>query len=120
MSGQPGPIEITCDAPPYRIVRACGLVGFRSPLDVRWCRMSGFRRDQADPKGTTSDFPWMAALGLVGLREPTCACGDELPALTRFEFRRHGQTVGAFLLGQCPGCGTMFWEEWTPDRAGER
>jgi hypothetical protein len=96
------------------------MVGFRSPLDVRWRRMSRFRREQADPKGATSDFPWMAVLGLVGLREPPCACGEELPALRRFEFRHHGQTVGAFLLGQCPCCDTMFWEEQPPARSGDR
>jgi hypothetical protein len=82
--------------------------------------MSGFRRAQASPKGTTSDFPSMAVLGLVGLRKPTCPCGEELPALRRFEFRSLGETVATLLLGQCRRCGTMFWEEPPPARSGDQ
>jgi hypothetical protein len=120
MSGQPGPLGIACDAPPYGIVRACRQAGFRSPLDVRWCRMSRLLKEQADRERATWRSLWMAVLGIDQPGEPTCPCGEELPALRRFEFRRLGETVGTLLLGQCRRCDTMFWEEQPPRRSGDQ
>jgi hypothetical protein len=40
VSDSSGPTEVDCDAPPYAIVRACARLGFRSPPDVRWRRLT--------------------------------------------------------------------------------
>jgi len=53
------PIDIECDAPSYAFVEACEKVGFRSPLDVRWCRMSHFLGSQREPDGGFHPLRWL-------------------------------------------------------------
>lgn len=109
MSARLGPVEIECDAPPYAVVQACGCLGFRRPLDVRWrharelttCRPPGAR-------GLGRRL-WSALLGRG--RGPACGCGQALGPLGRFEFTLRWGTEVEYLLGQCPRCATMFWKE---------
>lgn len=101
-------MEVQCDAPPYAFVKACEGVGFQSPLDVRWCRMSRF----LDKWKTLLDFlPWNLVFRNKRLNGRTCTCGWPLPALKKYEFSFLCEKVADYLLGQCPKCRTVFWEE---------
>jgi hypothetical protein len=111
MAGRLGLFEISCDAPPYEIVQGCQGAGFRSPLDVRWVRMNRFLNDRAACRQSVWHQPWKTLLGLGPPRTPGCSCGHELPVLKKFVFTIHGETAGELLLGQCPQCLTVFWEE---------
>ncbi|HMC63839.1 MAG TPA: hypothetical protein VKI65_02765 [Gemmataceae bacterium] len=108
-TNQLGPIELCCDAPPYSIVKACRLVEFRQPEDVRWLRAS---RDDVPandpeyarvrPRESPVNFP------MPSIR---CSCGQTLPALEKFQFFFASGSQTNYLLGQCPGCGTIYWDE---------
>jgi hypothetical protein len=111
MSSPLGPIEICCDAPPYRIVQACHDVGIRSPEDVRWLRLSEFRRLQ-DGKPQSSSSPWWKLLwGKARYAGRTCTCGASLPRLRLVVFTLNTGDELAYLLGQCDQCRTVFWDE---------
>ena len=73
-----------CDAPNYRIVRACHEYGFERPEDVRWqCHAA-----------------------------PVAGCCGDFVSMTYHEFTHKvkGELVRpAFFLGQCPTCFTIFW-----------
>jgi hypothetical protein len=59
-------------------------------------------------------FGWRLWKALLGRRrgEPLgCTCGQGLPPLRRYEFTLRWGTEVEYLLGQCPRCATMFWEE---------
>jgi hypothetical protein len=102
-----GPIDINCDAPPFSVVKACEKLGFRSPLDVRWCRMSHFVKDQRE-RG------FHLLLWLLGNSQPSkanCICGQILPLMEPHTFTFASEKEAHFLLGQCCRCRTMFWEE---------
>jgi hypothetical protein len=109
MANRLGPLEIDCDAPPYEVVRACEALGFRSPLDVRWCRLCRFLAERASREKEV----WRA---LMWLRRPeqNCGCGQRLPDFTRCEFRFVSGAARTLLLGQCPRCAAIFWEEPRP------
>jgi hypothetical protein len=54
---------------------------------------------------------------LFGARKPrlaTCTCGQPLPGLTKYGFSFLAQNVGDYLLGQCSGCRTIFWDSAVP------
>jgi hypothetical protein len=105
-----GPLEIDCDAPPYEVVQACQREGFRSPLDVRWCQLGRFLTEQASrEKGF-----WRVLLWLTQAREPNCTCGQALPDFLSCKFGFASGAVRTLLLGQCPRCGTIFWQEPSP------
>ncbi len=104
MANRLGPIEITCDAPPYYIVRGCHRVGIEAPEDVRWCRMSHFLN-------TSSGGIWKALLGLHHSGEKTCSCKRNLPLLERCTFTLASGKQVSYYLGQCQGCHTVYWEE---------
>jgi hypothetical protein len=108
MSSQLGPLDIQCDAPPYSVVHACEGLGFRSPLDVRWCRMSHFPGDR---EGGTGMFPWKLLFGAGQPQEKACTCGVPLPALEKYTFTLVSAKVSDYFLGQCRRCHTVFWEE---------
>jgi hypothetical protein len=108
MSNSLGPLEICCDAPPFDVVRACGRLGFHSPLDVRWCRMSHFLADKGGPFGSCL---WEWVFAAVGSREKPCTCGEPLPTLEQYAITLACNQVADYLLGQCPLCRTIFWEE---------
>lgn len=103
-----GTLEISCDAPPDAVVRACETLGFQSPLDVRWCRKSQLRRGHSRLGGIHALYPWnWFATRNRPSQGNTCTCGQPLPVLYKFALDK----VADYLLGQCCRCRTMFWEE---------
>jgi hypothetical protein len=113
MSSSLGPIEIICDAPPYSIVRASRTLGFLSPEDVRWCRMSHYRAERDSLWELLNPVTWKQALGgsVRTRRAYTCVCNQDLPAMERYLFTFGTGRQEAYLLGQCRHCRTIFWEE---------
>ena len=111
MATQFGPIELDCDALPYPIVQACERLGFRAPLDVRWCRLSRFLSDRAAAAGLLGGLSW-SGLFHRGQRPGTqCTCGESLPSLEQYTFMYLSGTEAEYRLGQCEACNTMFWDE---------
>lgn len=100
MSGEFGPLDIVCDAPPYPVVRACAGLGFRAPQDVRWRRVD--RRELARPGGL---FNWGRP------RAPACACGQAMPPLESYTFTFVSGSQSRYFLAQCPRCRTIFWDK---------
>jgi len=41
----------------------------------------------------------------------TCRCGQKLPSLDRYTFTYLTGHEASYLLGQCPRCKTVYWEE---------
>ena len=111
MSNQLGPIDVQCDAPPYAVVRACRRVGIRSPEDVRWCRLIHFLDQAGGWKGLLHPLTWRKLLGRAAEGEQCCSCGAKLPIMERVTFTFTTGREETLLLGQCCGCGTVFWEE---------
>jgi hypothetical protein len=97
-----------CDAPAYAIVDACGQLGFRTPLDVRWCQSPLVNQQPAHRAHVAL---WKRFFGIGSATEPTCSCGHRLPRLERCTFILPTQQVVNYLLGQCPRCRTIFWHE---------
>jgi hypothetical protein len=114
MFSQLGRPEICCDAPPYGIVRACEKCGFSSPLDVRWCRLSHFVNRAGQREGTIGLRFWQWLFGKPKLKARACTCGQPLPHLKEVGFTFLSKKAGDYLLGQCPRCRTMFWDEALP------
>jgi len=111
MSSQLGPIEITCDAPPYLVVQACASLGFNAPLDVGWWRLSQFLAESGDRGGLLELAPWKWFSFRDQSREKHCACGGPLPVMEGYSFTFVSHKVADYWLGQCPRCGTIFWEQ---------
>jgi hypothetical protein len=103
MSNQLGPIEVTCDSPPFFIVQACLRIGLKSPADVRWNRLS----HQADAQGG-----WRQLLGFPAASTATsCHCGQPLPGLEAYTFTLVTGKEVSYLLGQCGRCRTIYWDD---------
>jgi len=104
-----GPIDIECDAPPYSVVEACGNLGFQSPLDVRWCRLSRYLGRQREPADGFHPLRWLFG----GRQHPTttCICGEPLPRMKHCTCTFASGKEDEYLFGQCRRCLTMFWEE---------
>jgi hypothetical protein len=111
MSSQLGSVEVTCDAPPYEVVRACQQVGFRTPLDVRWVRSSGLVSCPGPRQGWFAFRRWLELLGLSRPASRTCSCGERLPPLRWHRFIYHFGGQSDYVLGQCPRCHTIFWDQ---------
>jgi hypothetical protein len=113
MSSSLGPLEITCDAPPYPVVRASHGLGFVKPEDVRWARMSHFQAERESVWELLNPLAWKNALAGQGrTRKPvTCSCGLDLPTLERYLFTYADGRQEAYMLAQCLRCHTVFWEE---------
>jgi len=111
MSSRLGPIDITCDAPPYSVVQACAWLEFQTPLDVRWCRMSHFLATQDERTGAAGLHPWKWFSIGNQPKDNTCTCGEPLAALEWYTFAFTSGTVAHYHLGQCRRCRTIFWEE---------
>jgi hypothetical protein len=94
MSAHLGPIDLTCDAPAYPVVRACERLGFRTPLDVRWSRMIVF-----------------LGFGHPAAASQHCCCGETLPPLERYLFEFRDGREASYWLGQCPRCHTIHWND---------
>jgi hypothetical protein len=112
MASQLGPIDVMCDAPSYPVVRACRRVGVHRPEDVRWCRISHFLAQTAGWVGLLNPLTWSKLFGHGQAADAkTCNCGEKLPVLERVTFTFSTGREEAYLLGQCPRCGTVYWEE---------
>jgi hypothetical protein len=112
MASQFGPIEIDCDAPPYGIVEACDRIGFRSPLDVPWYRLSHFLGGEGSQGGGVFSLQlWKHLLGLDRSGTKTCRCGQLLPALEKCTFTFLSSKQADYLIGQCRDCLTIFWDK---------
>ncbi len=111
MSSKLGPLEVVCDAPPYCIVRACHLIGLRKPEDVRWLRLSSVVKPRHEGEQAAPSFFQKLLWSSGRVKDVTCTCGQQLPALEKYVFTllHHGDLY--YLLGQCPRCHTVFWEE---------
>jgi hypothetical protein len=113
MSDALGPLEIECDAPSYSIVKACHMVGFETPEDVRWVRMSHQLVGDASGWGLFHN-PVRSLLGrgtaAVG---QTCSCGRKLPALEKYTFTYLNGREASYMLAQCRGCRSVYWDEAT-------
>jgi hypothetical protein len=110
MANQLGTIDIDCDAPGYPVVRACSALGFRDPLDVRWCRLTHLPAEPHGLRAVLSLRKWTQFFGLSRPRGKACLCGRELPALEWYCFREPAGRMIDYLLGQCRRCRTMFWD----------
>jgi hypothetical protein len=111
MSSRLGPLEIECDAPSYSIVCACRELGLESPEDVRWRRLSRFRREWKDRKSLFVISSWTELLGRHEARPITCSCGLPLPALETYSFLFASGGARTYQLGQCRRCHAIFWDE---------
>lgn len=112
-SSQLGTLEVTCDAPPYEIVRACEELPFQSPLDVRWCRKSQVIRGRNKRGGISALYPWnWFSKRKAQPQVEICACGQPSPFLHKCSFitPEHG-LVAEYRIGQCSRCKTILWEE---------
>jgi hypothetical protein len=99
MSGELGPIEFVCDAPPYPVVKACSELGFSRPQDVRWQRVD---RKSVQPR--TGLLPWRRAAA-------PCSCGTPLPDLESYTFTFVSGSQAKYYLGQCRHCRTIYWDQ---------
>ena len=111
MSSPLGRIDVCCDAPPYLVVKACRHIGMRSPEDVRWLRMSAFRKEQNDSHQRPSLLFWTKLWKASKPRGTMCTCGEALPELELVVFRHDTGDRSCYLLGQCCRCHTVFWDE---------
>lgn len=103
--------EFECDAPPYPIVEACETIGIRSPLDVRWCRISRSRL----ASGQASSLFGRLVRKLFHAQPPeaeiTCFCRKPLPETECYRFTCSGEESVCYRIGQCPQCFTIFWDD---------
>jgi hypothetical protein len=110
MSQQLGPLDVSCDSPPYHIVQACSRVGFETPEDVRWCRFG-----QSDmPAGWRQLIhftPWNVLMGSGQQSEKSCGCGQRLPRLETYTFTLITGKELSYVLGQCSRCHAIFWDD---------
>jgi hypothetical protein len=106
-----GKVEIWCDAPPYPVVEGCSLIGIHSPEDVRWCRLSHFVSGSFPDGGLHEVLAWLKRLFGGADLPQACLCGAELPALAPFRLLCGDDDQPTYLIGQCPRCHTVFWEE---------
>jgi hypothetical protein len=105
-----GPLEVSCDAPAYSVVRACQGLGFVTPEDVRWCRLSHVFEGKAVPEGATALQVW-GWLFRNQAKEKPCVCGHPLPILETYTFTFASLKTANYLLGQCRHCHTIYWEQ---------
>jgi len=110
MPNQLGPIEICCDAPSYPVVHACETLGFQTPLDVGWVRVSPLPLS-GEPTEDAGRSPWKWLFGNRQQQDNCCHCGERLPTLERYTFQFLAGNSAHYLLGQCRRCGTIFWKQ---------
>jgi len=103
--------DLNCDCPPYSIVRACRMVGFKRPEDVRWCRLSQFRKGCYRRLEFFSLRTWKMLFRMAQHPDDSqCTCGSKLPLLEKYTFTCVSGREIEYYLGQCPRCQTVFWE----------
>jgi hypothetical protein len=111
MAKQLGPLEISCDAPPFSVVTACRRVGFQEPEDVRWSRLSQMWGAAPEEWEALKRRPWQLVLRMAAPDVKKCRCGQKLPELDRYTFTFLTGQESSYLLGQCPRCRTVYWED---------
>jgi hypothetical protein len=111
MSNQFGPIEIYCDAPPIPIVQGCERLGFHSPMDVRWRRLSHLLAEQDKRQKALGLSLWKSFVSTTQLQRKICSCGEPLPCLEWYTFTFRSGQFTYCCLGQCVRCRTIFWDE---------
>ena len=111
MANQLGPLDISCDAPPYSVVTACRRVGFQDPEDVRWCRLNQIMDTPPDEWEMLKRHPWRLLIRMASPEVKSCRCGQQIPTFDRYTFTYLTGHESSFLLGQCPRCKTIYWEE---------
>jgi hypothetical protein len=92
-------------------VQACQRLGYRAPLDVRWARL---KRVAPGPNERPSLFSLRAWKQLFGLALPwssACRCGGLVAGLRKFRFVLGPRKKLTCVIGQCPRCGTIHWDE---------
>jgi hypothetical protein len=108
---QLGPLEISCDAPPFSVVTACRRVGFQEPEDVRWSRLSQVLGAPSREWEALKRNPLKLVLRMGAPDMKKCHCGQKLPELDHYTFTFLAGEESSYLLGQCPRCRTVYWEE---------
>src|SRR5579864_6899350 len=93
------PLDSECDAPLYAVVEACGKLGFQSPLDVRWCRMSLFVGGHCERARGFHPIRWL--FGGSVPPKTACTCGQPLPAMQRCACTFESGKLDEYLFGQC-------------------
>ena len=107
MSSKLGPLEIHCDAPSYSVVRACHLINFETPEDVRWLR-SSHHGNGPETSGLDSE----KLFSFLSRGTPhSCSCGHKVPRLEKYTFTFLTGNEASYLLAQCPRCRTVYWDE---------
>ncbi len=114
MCNRLGPLEICCDAPPYEVVRACKVRGFQSPLDVGWRHMNHVSKGAAERSSSFGTRLLRFLFRTGQSKKQVCVCGLPMPELKQYHLASHSENVGDYILGQCCGCRTIFWEEAVP------
>jgi hypothetical protein len=110
MADRLGVLEISCDAPPYPIVRACREIGINDPEDVRWCRLGRFHRRPIGWRELLRRGDWQALLCFRPPRRNLCSCGRAVPLLNTYRFALSTGEEVDYALAQCCHCRTVFWE----------
>jgi hypothetical protein len=118
MAKRSQPLQIECDAPSYAIVQACQRLGFHTPEDVRWCRLSHLGRHRVDWRQLFRR-PWRFFLEMARSSARTCFCGHALPALEMCTFTLISGREIPYYMGQCRRCHAIFWDE-SPVAIGEQ
>jgi hypothetical protein len=111
MSSQLGPIDVVCDAPPYHIVQACYRIGIEGAEDVRWCRVGSVTGGGGGWRQLIAFPPWNAFTRPQQTGEHNCSCGHNLPRLEAYTFTLITGKEISYLLGQCPRCHTVYWDD---------
>lgn len=111
MAAPLGPLEVTCDAPPYAIVCACRMIGLQRPEDVVWRRLTHFVHGRGIETTAGSRFLWSDFLMQLAAARVSCSCRAALPIFNRYDFTFSDGTVSSFLIGQCGRCHAVYWEK---------
>jgi hypothetical protein len=92
-------------------VQACRRVGIKEPEDVRWCRLRDYLNQTSGWMGLFHPHSWRHILSGSGADDKGCSCGCRLPTLDRVTFTFTTGHEVTYLLGQCPRCRSIFWDE---------
>jgi hypothetical protein len=111
MPSQMGPFDMSCDAPPYAVVTACRRLSFQEPEDVRWCRLREILDAPSQEWDKLKRRPWNLLIRLGAPDVKACRCGRHLPKVDRYTFTFLTGRESSYLLGQCPRCRTIYWED---------
>jgi hypothetical protein len=106
-----GTLKIECDAPGYAIVRACRKLGFKTPEDVRWCRVSRARPAPPKKRGGLLAQAFRAIFRKTASRRAGCICRCQSPELDKYTYTLASGGEKHLFLGQCRQCLTIFWKE---------